>query len=135
MQKTYLEGMEELGARAIPKGQRDSFKRTLESLGINVEGRWAAALTAGRNYHSKVHIDDDTYFTFLGVLDGDGATACSQRVVHYFVFPNYNVYVELRSGDVLLFNPLHYHSCTEHHPDVKEAWIFSAYLSMKTAAH
>lgn len=135
MQKEYLEAMEELASRAIPKGKRDAFTRTLNSLGIKREGRWAAALTAGKNYHSKVHIDPDTFFTFLGVLDGDGGTKFSQRVVHYFVFPNHNVYVELRSGDVILFNPLHYHSCTEQDPQVSEAWIFSGYLSMKTAAH
>jgi len=43
----------------------------------------------------------------------------------------YRVYVEMRSGDTLLFNPCEAHGCSEGL--VESPWIFSCYLSTSTA--
>ena len=52
------------------------------------------------------------------------------KVLYYFVFPEYKVKIPLCSGDVLVFNPRVFHACTN--PRIKGAMIFSAYVSAKT---
>ena len=69
------------------------------------------------------------FLTYLGVLDGADPT--SNKIIHRFVFPRYKVYITLRAGDVLLFNPLEPHGCAEGRVD--DSWIFSCYLSTRTA--
>ena len=46
MQQTCLEGMERVVSGAIPKSLRKTFYDTLDQLGIQLEGRFAAGLAA-----------------------------------------------------------------------------------------
>ena len=81
-----------------------------------------------RGYWSKVHIDDDYFFTYLSVLSSHDSQY--DDVLYYFCFPRYRIKIPLRTGDVLVFNPLDPHSCTNSKYD--DAYIFSAYSSKKT---
>ena len=80
-------------------------------------------------YHSVCHIDNDVNNSIISVLH-EGIN--DDDVIYYFVFPEYNLKIPLRNGDVLVFNPLVYHSCSDaiH----KNAMIFSQYSSRKTFA-
>jgi hypothetical protein len=121
--------MEARAAPLIPEGLRARFKDALDKVAPNRIGVFAGAITAGNRYHSNIHVDQDMFLTYLGVLDGADPT--SNAIIHRFVFPRYKVYITLRAGDVLLFNPLEPHGCTEG--QVKDPWIFSCYLSARTA--
>lgn len=92
----------------------------------------ATALSIGCNYWSQSHVDNDFYFTRLTVLAPEDKphTKYSKEILYFFVFPTYEICVPLRSGDVLLFNPLVLHSCSN--PRFKDSYIMSAYVSAKT---
>jgi len=88
----------------------------------------ATQVSVGKNYWSVIHLDDDYYYTTLSVLAEDGRDDLA--ILYYFVFPEYNIAIPLRSGDVLLFNPRVAHCCTN--PSKDGAMVFSAYMSAKT---
>ena len=75
---------------------------------------WAKTFSIGRNYWSQSHVDNDFYFTRLTVLAPEDTphSRYTGIVIYYFVFPCYKVRIPLRSGDVLMFNPLVAHSCS-----------------------
>ena len=81
---------------------------------------------------AQLHVDNDFYFTRLTVLAPEDKPHMqySKEVLYFFVFPTYEICVPLRSGDVLLFNPLVLHSCSN--PRYKDSYIMSAYVSAKT---
>ena len=54
----------------------------------------------------------------------------SDDICYYFVFTEYGVAVALCPGDVLLFNPLAYHSVTTLVSLENEVWCCSLYLKM-----
>ncbi len=88
----------------------------------------ATEFSIGRNYWSKSHVDNDFYFTTLSIVAPDPKN--HNDVAYYFVFPQYEIAIPLRSGDILLFNPLLTHSCSN--PRFDGTFIFSAYVSNKT---
>ena len=96
------------------------------------EGVVATALSIGRNYWSQAHVDKDFYFTRLTVLAPEDLPHehFHGKVLYYFVFPTYKIRIPLKSGDVLFFNPLILHSCSN--PRYKDSYIMSAYVSTKT---
>ena len=89
---------------------------------------YATQFSVGKNYWSKLHTDDDYFYTSLSCLSADAQH--SGEILYHFVFPSYNVAVPMRSGDILLFNPRILHGCTN--PSREGAFIFSAYVSAKT---
>lgn len=88
----------------------------------------STAFSIGRNYWSKSHIDHDYYFTTLSCLSSESSQ--HKEILYYFIFPEYKVVIPMRSGEVLIFNPLITHSCSN--PRFRDAFIFSAYVSTKT---
>ena len=92
------------------------------------KGRRATAFSIGRNYMSKSHKDLDYYLTTLSALTG--SSDCHDAILYYFVFPAYKAVIPIRSGEIIIFNPLAVHSCTN--PRYEDSWIFSAYVSAKT---
>ena len=88
----------------------------------------ATAFSIGYNYWSKSHVDSDYFITTLSVLSD--RPEHHSEILYYFVFPQYNTAIPIRSGEVLIFNPLIIHSCTN--PKHYDATIFSAYVSSKT---
>jgi hypothetical protein len=71
-----------------------------------------------------MHTDSDFFLTVLCMyaLDNDESRPIAERVavnrkpdadpIVHFIFPEYNVAVPLRPGDVFIFNPLVYHGCS-----------------------
>ena len=90
---------------------------------------YATQFSVGKNYWSKIHTDNDYFYMSLSCLSENPND--SNEVLYYFCFPTYNVAVPMKSGDILLFNPLVLHGCSN--PMRKDVMIFSAYVSCKTA--
>ena len=84
--------------------------------------------SVGYNYWSKVHSDDDYFFTHLSCIAEDPQR--HNDVLYYFVYPEYKLMVPLKSGDLIVFNPTEKHSCSN--PQHPGAYIFSAYVTTKT---
>jgi hypothetical protein len=82
----------------------------------------------GLNYWSPVHTDDDFFYTLLSCTSDKVKSI--DDVIYKFVFPEYNFYVYLRPGDIMIFNPLVKHCCTN--PGAEDCYIFSCYVSKKT---
>jgi hypothetical protein len=88
----------------------------------------ATALAIGVDYWSKSQTDSDYYFTSLSALSPGSEQHGDD--LYYFCFPGYKVAVPIRSGDVILFNPLVTHCCSN--PRYRGSYIFSCYVSKKT---
>jgi hypothetical protein len=67
---------------------------------------FATQFCGGVNYWSRVHINNNFYYTTLSCLSED---MNYNSILFYFVFPSYIFAVPMRSGDVVCFNPLIYH--------------------------
>jgi len=121
--------MEDVSMRNIPKRDRMAFGDIKREEGIpSVEescGSLATQFSIGKNYWSPVHVDNDNFYTTLG-----GHGSVPGAILFYFVFPTYKVAVPMRAGDLLVFNPLVMHCCTN--PTDTNNLIFSAYVSSKT---
>ena len=92
----------------------------------------ATGLSIGYNYWSQSHKDYDFYFTRLTVLapENNPHTQFDQEVIYYFVFPTYEICVPMKTGDVLLFNLIVLHSCSN--PRFCGSYIMSANVLGKT---
>ena len=51
----------------------------------------------------------------------------------YFLFPDYGIAVAMRPGDVLFFNPLHYHCLSERCKEYNDEKVFVTSFYMKTS--
>ncbi len=87
----------------------------------------ATQLALAKCYCSPVHVDGDFYYSTLSCYD---ATADKNQTLYHFCFPTYGIAIPMRSGDIILFNPLVPHCATN--PRVKTAMIYSFYVSKKT---
>lgn len=87
----------------------------------------ATQLALAKGYCSPVHVDKDFYYSTLSCYD---ATADENQTLYHFCFPTYGIAIPMRSGDIILFNPLVPHCATN--PRVKTAMIYSFYVSKKT---
>jgi hypothetical protein len=86
---------------------------------------FATQLFVGVDYWSSIHIDNDFYYTTLSCLSEN---IDDNSILFYFMFPSYRVDVPMHSGDVVCFNPLIYHCCTDptKHGVKIFSWLFSA---------
>ena len=114
----------------LPHDDRDVAHDTnnnihLESVCEDIEG--GTQFSVGRNYHSRCHIDHDYALSILSVYND---SSDFNDIIHYFVFPDYDLKVPMRMNDVMVFNPLSYHSCSDPLDD--RSYIFSQYTSQKT---
>ena len=91
------------------------------------------AISSGRNVFLSSHMDEDFFYSVLTVQaeKSDGSLySMSDDICYYFVFTKYGVAVALCPGDVLLFNPLAYHSVVTPVNPENEVWCCSLYLKM-----
>jgi hypothetical protein len=93
---------------------------------VNDEGH-ATQVALSIRYCSRVHTDKDFFLTTLSCYDEN---AGPDDILCYFCFPTYNIAVPMRSGDIILFNPLVPHCATN--PRTETAMIYSCYVSNKT---
>ena len=85
-------------------------------------------MAIGQNYWSKAHRDRDFYFSVLSCLSESPHD--TGKVLYYFLFPDYEIAIPMRTGDILLFNPNITHSCSN--PSTGNAYIFSSYVARQT---
>eukprot|EP00534_Pseudo-nitzschia_fraudulenta_P003218 CAMPEP_0201136286 /NCGR_PEP_ID=MMETSP0850-20130426/54804_1 /ASSEMBLY_ACC=CAM_ASM_000622 /TAXON_ID=183588 /ORGANISM="Pseudo-nitzschia fraudulenta, Strain WWA7" /LENGTH=327 /DNA_ID=CAMNT_0047407577 /DNA_START=5 /DNA_END=988 /DNA_ORIENTATION=+ len=109
--------LEESVAHQVRKG------RNLDTFGI-----YATAMSMGITYQSMCHTDKDFYYSLLTVAAP--SHRYDKSIIYWFVFPSYNVKVALRSGDVVLFNPMIPHCCSN--PLIEGSTILSSYSSQTT---
>ena len=95
---------------------------------LETVGTYATAMSMGITYQSKCHTDKDFYYSLLTVAAPSQRD--DKRIIYWFVFPSYNVKVGLRTGDVLLFNPMIPHCCSN--PRIEGSTILSSYSSQTT---
>jgi hypothetical protein len=98
------------------------------------DAKVSTQFSVGLNYWSPQHIDEDYFYTILSLLErSPRASKCQPgEPLHWFVFPDQNAAVPLNPGDILIFNPLVLHGCTN--ATIEGSLIFSAYVSAKTVA-
>ena len=99
----------------------------LESI-VGDDTSTSTQFSSGENYWSPWHIDDDMFLSFLSCMSEEEQD--NEETMYYFVFPEYKLRVPLKPGDVIVFNPLKLHSCSNCR--IKDSHIFSAYVSKKT---
>ena len=106
-----------------------SFVKTKIKFGLPsiYEGGYATQLALAQAYSSQLHTDGDFYHTFLSCYDQE---AEEDEVLYYFCFPTYGFAVPMKSGDIIMFNPLVPHCATN--PRRETALIYSMYVSNKT---
>jgi hypothetical protein len=135
----FTKGIQELISKMEGVGQRlihhlpdtELFQKLRKSCDLKSVGEGMATqvqFSIGYQYWSKVHCDQDYFYTLLSCLSGDSKD--HSNILYYFCFPEYDFMVPMRSGDLLWFNPLVEHCCTNS--STKEGMIFSAYVSKKT---
>jgi hypothetical protein len=91
------------------------------------------------NYMSPAHTDEDGFLGCLTVSyvpknwEGKFMYSADMPVACYFCFPLQGIAVGLRPGDMLFFNPLHYHCASQRSEDYKEEDIYltSFYIKSK----
>jgi hypothetical protein len=87
----------------------------------------ATQFAMSKRYCSRVHTDADYFQTTLMVYD---AKAPPDEVLYYFCFPTYKFAIPMKSGDIIVFNPLVPHCASN--PSRVTALIYSCYVSKKT---
>ena len=91
------------------------------------------AIASWQNVFLSSHMDEDFFYSVITVQaeKSDGSLlSMSDDICYYFVFSEYGVAVALCPGDVLLFNPVAYHSVTTPVNPKNEVWCCSLYLKM-----
>jgi hypothetical protein len=131
----YVSLLEELAKPYLSPQDRSGFSKMKATMGLPATSQeddgFATQFAVALDYWSPQHIDEDFFWTILSVLDKN--MSCSkEKILHWFVFPEFNLRVPLCSGDILIFNPLVTHGCSNQTED--DTFIFSAYVSSKTVA-
>ena len=94
------------------------------------------SISVGRNHYLNSHKDKDSFLSLSTTqsLPSNGVSyVINEAIVQYFVFPEIGLSVALRPGDLMLFNPLLYHSLSSKTEYAKELDIYSMSLYLKTA--
>jgi hypothetical protein len=107
----------------------DDFFRMQDIFDLPSLSEWGIAtqFALSTRYCSRVHTDADYFLTTLMVYD---AEAEPDEVLYYFCFPTYNCAIPMKSGDIIVFNPLVPHGATN--PSRETSMIYSCYVSKKT---
>jgi hypothetical protein len=128
----FAGAFEPIGARIIPPGDKAAFECLQVLAGIpklsSATTGCATQIAMGVDYWSSVHIDDDCFYSTLTCISLQNTNP--GRVLHYFLFPSVGVAVPIRDGDVLVFNPLLPHCCTN--ATESGTVLCSLYVSGKT---
>ena len=114
--------------RPFVRTEYSVMKQVIGRTCLNKVGGQATAFSIGKNYHSRCHIDSDMYYTMLTVCGPSSVE--DDKVIYYFTFPEYQIKIPLRSGDLLFFNPSILHSCSN--PSVEPSFIMPGYVNTRT---
>ena len=105
--------------------------KTYQNPPTPTNNQYATALSVGMTYWSPTHTDADFYFTAV-IFIGPSHQAQERwnDVLQYFCFPEYNLKVPMRSGEVLIFNPSVAHACSN--PRFQDSFACSNFCALKT---
>ena len=107
----------------LPRRRIKGIKKLIQTLGT--------ALAMGMNYWSPSHTDKDLYLTALTFLFPEGFLEENfNEVLQNFCFPDFKVRVPMRAGEVLIFNPLIAHCCSN--PRFENSFTVSSFMSLLT---
>jgi len=120
---------------SIMPGEHECFMSMKENfqVGLAFDGinGFATQMALGVEYISPAHKDTDAFYSVLSASAPPGSNeTVHDTILHYFVFPSVKVLVPLRTGDILLFNPLIDHCCSNYM--IPNAMIYSIYVGHKT---
>ena len=128
-----VQKMEEVGGTLTSQlPEHRNYEVVKEMLVLPSVGRTrrsiATQFSVGQNYWSQTHADIDYFFTMLSCLSAKAED--KGKIMYYFCYPEYKIAVAMCSGDLIVFNPLKQHSCSNCR--LEDSFIFSAYVSSKT---
>jgi hypothetical protein len=109
-----------------------------EISGVAPQPIWGS-LACGKNYYLNSHLDEDFFYSLTTVVSELGLHSSEDRydmnatVCNYFTFPEQGIAVALRPGDMLIFNPMYYHSMSTRTSLSKGTDVFCLSLYLKTA--
>jgi hypothetical protein len=88
------------------------------------------ALASARNYYSAAHDDPDFFLSAFSVYVERESYILEMDVAQHFCFPEVGVAIAIRPGDLLIFNPAHYHCCSQKEEayDDEDVYLTSFYL-------
>ena len=115
-------------------------KITVSGVNNTYQSVWAS-LASSYNYISPAHVDKDAFISCLmcshvpskNVFNEKHKCTMKQAIACYFCFPEWGRYVALRPGDILFFNPLHYHCISDRTEAYKDEKVFVTSFYLKTA--
>ena len=81
----------------------------LPSLAPNSQGI-ATPFNVGMNCQSVVHTDAAYFSTFLPCLGANHEN--HDKVTYYFCYPKYKIAMPMQSADLIIFNALKWHCCS-----------------------
>jgi len=139
---SFAKRREHLMVQYLSSATINGLQKSKELIGWNTlnkgDNGLFASLAQQADYTSPAHVDDDSGYSCFSVqtdnLDNNQTQYSMEApVAHHFVFPTMGVAVAMRPGDVLFFNPLHYHCCSPKAGDYKDVPVFVSSLYLKTA--
>ena len=123
-------GMQHLKRAQMANDGVDAFlhvKEMFQLPSISRKDGVATQLALAKGYCSPVHVDNDFFYSTLSCYD---AKASPDQTLYHFCFPSYGVAIPMRSGDIIVFNPLVPHCASN--PRLESSLIYSLYVSNKT---
>ena len=95
------------------------------------EDLFGTALALGQDYWSPVHTDKDMHFTAVTFIGPPGMDKKDfDKEIHNFCFPEFKIRVPMRAGEILIFNPVFQHCCSN--PRFQQSFSASNYTSLAT---
>jgi hypothetical protein len=89
----------------------------------------------GKNVFLNSHIDEDSFLSVTTVITDPTNGSHYEKddpIVQYFVFPEVGFAVALRPGDVLVFNPLYFHSVSSQTEEGEKQHVYCLSFYLKT---
>jgi hypothetical protein len=131
----------------LPTGLLSNLKEIKEIVGDTTsihgngfENVWSS-IASSCNYVSPAHTDKDAFISCLLVTHKPKNTSPNEKYFYsidnkvccHFIFPEYGTAVALRPGDILFFNPLHYHCLSDKTVDYIDQDVYVSSFYMKSA--
>ena len=90
----------------------------------------------GKNVFLNSHTDEDSFLSITTVITNPTNGSHYEKddpIVQYFVFPEVGFAIALRPGDVLVFNPLYFHSVSSQTEEGEKQDVYCLSFYLKTA--
>ena len=124
--------------KEVKKTVKDNV--SLQVNDVDFSSIWAS-LASSCNYMSPAHTDKDGFISCLLCSHVPKETPVNQKfcykkkmdIAYYFCFPEWGRFVAIRPGDVLFFNPLHFHCLSERTSAYHDEKVYVTSFYLKTS--